>query len=88
MLHDAISALSGAHGTDSACHAELGCPHPPALPGRADRDNQGTRRAARLRKQGQVLGTTRLNIRFDNEDEPVSIRPHLVRVLEAPGERR
>ncbi|MGH3426508.1 MAG: hypothetical protein ACRDQZ_02860, partial [Mycobacteriales bacterium] len=45
---------------------------------------------SRLHKQGQVLGrgTTRLNVRFDNEDKPVSIRPHLVRVLEAPGERR
>lgn len=42
---------------------------------------------SRLHKQGQVLsrGVTRLNVLFDDENELVSIRPHLVRVLDAPG---
>ncbi|MGH3809818.1 MAG: hypothetical protein ACRDRU_25000 [Pseudonocardiaceae bacterium] len=46
---------------------------------------------SRLGKQGQVLGrgNTRLKVRFDDENKPVSIRPHLVRVLDdEPGEHR
>ncbi|MBV8541794.1 MAG: hypothetical protein JO063_04550 [Pseudonocardiales bacterium] len=45
---------------------------------------------SRLRKQGQVLGrgTTRLSVRFDGEDHSVSIRPHLVLMLDAPGGHR
>jgi hypothetical protein len=45
---------------------------------------------SRRGKQGQVLGrgTTRLNVQFDGEDHPVSIRPHLVRVLPVPGQPR
>ncbi|MGH3766267.1 MAG: hypothetical protein ACRDTX_14145 [Pseudonocardiaceae bacterium] len=40
---------------------------------------------SRLGQRGEVLGrgTTRLRVRFDAEDQPVSIRPHLVRVV--PG---
>ncbi|MGH3839179.1 MAG: hypothetical protein ACRDSF_26305 [Pseudonocardiaceae bacterium] len=42
---------------------------------------------SRLHQQGQVLGrgVTRLIVRFDHEDTPVGIRPHLVRVLTTPG---
>ncbi|MGH3812938.1 MAG: hypothetical protein ACRDUV_10835 [Pseudonocardiaceae bacterium] len=42
---------------------------------------------SRLHKQGEVLGrgTTRLTVRFDDEDTVASIRPHLVRVLTTPG---
>jgi len=38
---------------------------------------------SRLHKHGHVLGrgTTRLTVRFDNENKVVRIRPHLVRVL-------
>ncbi|HKR48215.1 MAG TPA: hypothetical protein VJT72_01325 [Pseudonocardiaceae bacterium] len=38
---------------------------------------------SRLHKQGQVLGrgTTRLIVQFDDNDELVRIRPHLVRVI-------
>lgn len=38
---------------------------------------------SRLHKQGEVVDRrgTRLVVRFDGEGEPVSIRPHLVRVL-------
>jgi hypothetical protein len=43
----------------------------------------GTPRS-RLHAWGQVTsrGATRLRVRFDGEDQPVSIRPHLVRVIE------
>lgn len=38
---------------------------------------------SRLHRRGQVTsrGVTRLRVRFDGEDQPVSIRPHLVRVV-------
>lgn len=38
---------------------------------------------SRLHRRGQVTsrGATRLRVRFDGEDQPVSIRPHLVRVV-------
>ena len=40
---------------------------------------------SRLHKRGQVIGcgTTRVNVRFDDEHEVVRIRPHLLRVLDA-----
>ena len=40
---------------------------------------------SRLHKRAEVLGrtrSTRLLVRFDGEHEQVSIRPHLVRVIE------
>ncbi|MGH3603847.1 MAG: hypothetical protein ACRDQI_07445 [Pseudonocardiaceae bacterium] len=39
---------------------------------------------SRLHVRGQVTsrGTTRLVVRFDGEDQTISIRPHLVRVIE------
>ena len=40
---------------------------------------------SRLPKRGEVLGrtrSTRLLVRFEGEHEPVSIRPHLVRIIE------
>jgi hypothetical protein len=40
---------------------------------------------SRLHKQGEVLGrtrSTRLLVRFEDEHERVSIRPHLLRVIE------
>ena len=44
---------------------------------------------SRLHKQGEVLGrtrSTRLLVRFEDEHERVSIRPHLVRVIKGkPG---
>lgn len=42
---------------------------------------------SRSHKRGQVLGRglTRLIVRFDDEDDVVRIRPHLVRVLTTPG---
>lgn len=42
---------------------------------------------SRLHRHGQVLGrgTTRLIVQFDGEHEQARIRPHLVRVLTAPG---
>jgi hypothetical protein len=42
----------------------------------------------RLHKQGQVIGrgTTRLNVRFEDENELVHIRPHLVRVSGTPDD--
>jgi len=41
---------------------------------------------SRLHKQGQVVGRglTRLTVRFDDENAPVSLRPHLLRVLDTP----
>lgn len=38
---------------------------------------------SRLHAQGLVTGqgATRLRVRFDGEDQPVSIRPHLIRVI-------
>jgi hypothetical protein len=44
---------------------------------------------SRLYRRGQVIGrgTTRLVVRFDDEDQTVSIRPHLVRVVEGDGHR-
>lgn len=47
-----------------------------------DRDRGALR--WRLHHQGEVTGRgrgSRLQVRFDGEDKPVSIRPHLVRVL-------
>lgn len=43
---------------------------------------------SRLHARGQVTGrgTTRLVVRFDGEDQTVSIRPHLVRMLRAEAE--
>lgn len=43
---------------------------------------------SRLHKRGQVIGrgTTRINVRFDDENKLVRIRPHLVRVLDKPGD--
>jgi hypothetical protein len=43
---------------------------------------------SRLYRQGQVTsrGTTRLVVCFDGEDQTVSIRPHLVRVIEGEGD--
>lgn len=45
-------------------------------------------RSARLRQRGEVIrrgqrgrGHLRLYVRFPDEEQPVSIRPHLVRVL-------
>lgn len=42
---------------------------------------------SRLYRRGQVIGrgATRLVVRFDGEDQTVSIRPHLVRVVEGDG---
>jgi len=42
---------------------------------------------SRLHRQGQVTsrGATRLIVRFDGEDQTVSIQPHLVRVIEGNG---
>lgn len=42
---------------------------------------------SRLYRRGQVTsrGTTRLVVRFDGEDQTVTIRPHLVRVIEGDG---
>ena len=44
---------------------------------------------SRLGQRGQVTGrgATRLRVRFDGEDQTVSIRPHLVRVIEGDGDR-
>jgi hypothetical protein len=42
--------------------------------------------ACRLNKRGEVLGRSRshrIYVRFDGEQEQVSIRPHLVRVVPA-----
>lgn len=38
---------------------------------------------SRLHRQGHVTsrGTTRLVVRFDGEDQTVTIRPHLIRVI-------
>jgi hypothetical protein len=38
---------------------------------------------SRLNHHGEVIDRrgTRLHVRFDGEDKPVTIRPHLVRVL-------
>jgi hypothetical protein len=41
---------------------------------------------ARAHQQGEVIsyggrGSVRLRVRFDGEDQPVTIRPHLVRVV-------
>jgi hypothetical protein len=43
---------------------------------------------SRLGQRGQVTGrgTTRLRVRFDGEAQTVSIRPHLVRVIEGDGD--
>ena len=43
---------------------------------------------SRLHARGQVTsrGTTRLVVRFDGEDQTISIRPHLVRVIERDGD--
>jgi hypothetical protein len=43
---------------------------------------------SRLYRRGQVTsrGATRLVVRFDGEDQMVSIRPHLVRVIEMDGD--
>ena len=43
---------------------------------------------SRLHRQGQVISrcTTRLVVRFDSEDRTVSIRPHLVRIIEGDGD--
>ncbi|MGH3869647.1 MAG: hypothetical protein ACRDQ4_26805 [Pseudonocardiaceae bacterium] len=42
--------------------------------------------SSRLHKQGRDVGrgTTRLRVRFDHEAKLVSVRPHLVRVLNTP----
>jgi hypothetical protein len=42
---------------------------------------------SRLYRRGQVTsrGATRLVVRFDGEDQTVSIRPHLVRVVDGDG---
>jgi hypothetical protein len=42
---------------------------------------------SRLYRRGQVIGrgATRLVVRFDGEDQTVSIRPHLVCVVEGDG---
>jgi hypothetical protein len=44
---------------------------------------------SRLGHQGQVTGrgTTRLRVLFDGETQTVSIRPHLVRVIDRDGNR-
>lgn len=44
---------------------------------------------SRLGQRGRVTGrgTTRLRVRFDGEDQTVSIRPHLVRVIDTDGDR-
>ncbi|MFZ0873697.1 MAG: hypothetical protein WAN20_04010 [Pseudonocardiaceae bacterium] len=42
----------------------------------------------RVGKRAEVIGrsqSNRLRVRFDGEDKPVSIRPHLVRVVTADG---
>jgi hypothetical protein len=43
---------------------------------------------SRLYRRGQVTsrGATRLVVRFDGEDQTVSIRPHLVRVVNGDGD--
>lgn len=40
---------------------------------------------SRLHQRGEVIsrGTTRLVVRFDGDETPVSIRPHLVRMVMA-----
>ncbi|MGH3755451.1 MAG: hypothetical protein ACRDRP_22700 [Pseudonocardiaceae bacterium] len=45
--------------------------------------------ASRLHQQGRVTGQggSRLRIQFDGEGTVASVRPHLVRVLTAPGDR-
>ncbi len=45
---------------------------------------------SRLHKRGEVIGrgTNRVNVRFDGEAKMVSVRPHLVRVLDLPGGAR
>jgi hypothetical protein len=44
--------------------------------------------ASRMHKQGEVVDRrgARLRVLFDGEDTPVSIRPHLVRVLTADAD--
>lgn len=44
---------------------------------------------SRLHKQGQVVGrgVNRLSVRFQGEDQPTNLRPHLVRLLDAPDGR-
>jgi hypothetical protein len=41
---------------------------------------------SRLHQQGQVIsrGHTRLYVRFDDDNRLISLRPYLVRVLDAP----
>jgi hypothetical protein len=41
---------------------------------------------SRLHQQGQVIsrGHTRLHVRFDHDNRLISLRPNLVRVLDAP----
>lgn len=46
---------------------------------------------SRLHKRGEVVGRSRSNrlyVRFDGEAEPISLRPHLVRVIEGGGDER
>jgi hypothetical protein len=42
---------------------------------------------SRLHQQGQILGhgLTRLIVRCDHKHDPVTLRPHLVRVLTTPS---
>lgn len=58
---------------------------------RVEQTGTDARRGAlrsRLHAQGQVTsrGATRLVVRFDGETTPVSIRPHLVRVIDKDGD--
>jgi hypothetical protein len=41
---------------------------------------------SRLHQQGRVInrGHNRLYVRFDDDNQLISLRPHLVRVLDAP----
>ncbi|HWR46546.1 MAG TPA: hypothetical protein VN327_02840 [Pseudonocardiaceae bacterium] len=42
---------------------------------------------SRLHQQGQVLGRGphQLHVHFDHEDQVIPLRPHHLRVIEAPG---
>ncbi len=54
---------------------------------RSSRMSRRMLKPSQVHRQGQVLGrgATRLIARFDDENEPVHIRPHLVRALNTPG---
>jgi len=60
-------------------------PHSPAMPGRADRGGRGPGGTTnRLHQQGQVIsrGAYLLRVRFDHDNQLISMWPHLVRDLD------